>query len=273
MAKAKTSRKPKAPRIEPKPIRMQKAPAPRPIQTYAELGAFFAEQRKEAKLTMQKVSEDTRIRLQYIKDIERGDFGRLPADIYTRAYLKSYAKCVGADAVKVLELYESIGKGISTENIEPKQEKSQEKVKALPQQDDESKPGMRLVIITLAAAAIAYGIWYNFRLKEIPAPIVVPAETAIKQPESIAHEIVLLALKDTEVKITVEGKEGMRKLTAGETFALPDVITQVTLEASDPTALEIYLDGEAVPTPAPSGDNGKYIVIDVSTPKSAPDAH
>ncbi len=271
MATAKTSRKPRESVVEAKPPRMQKQPGQ--VQTHADLGAFLAEHRKEAKLSIQKVSEDTRIRLQYIKDIERGDFGKLPANIYTRAYLKSYARCVGADTAKVLEAYDMVGAGVAGEEDMREKERASEKTKAAAHHDA-FKPSRVIVVIALAAAALVYAAWRHFRFDgEVPAPTVAAApEIAPKEPERIAHEIVLLALKDTEIKIIAEGQEVIRKLAAGDVHALPDA-TQATLEALDPAALEIYLDGQAVPTPARSGENGKIIVLDVNTLAPAPVIH
>ena len=57
-------------------------------------------------LTLDDVSQVTKISLKNLEAMEKGDFQYLPPPVYTRAYIKSYAKLLGLDESQLLSRYE-----------------------------------------------------------------------------------------------------------------------------------------------------------------------
>jgi cytoskeletal protein RodZ len=57
-------------------------------------------------LTLAQISETTRIGTRFLKAIESDDFGVLPEGIYTRSFIRSYAKQVRMDEELALQLYQ-----------------------------------------------------------------------------------------------------------------------------------------------------------------------
>ncbi len=60
--------------------------------------------REARKMSVDDVAAATRIRTDYIRAMDDGQFHRLPASIYARGFVKIYAECVGLDAVELLKL-------------------------------------------------------------------------------------------------------------------------------------------------------------------------
>jgi cytoskeletal protein RodZ len=54
---------------------------------------------------LERVSEATRIRTRYLKALERHDWKALPADVFTRGYLRTYAQYLGLDPEHLLKAY------------------------------------------------------------------------------------------------------------------------------------------------------------------------
>ena len=54
----------------------------------------LAEIRRSRKISLETIAAETRIRLDYLKAIESGDFGKLPGGIYTTSYIRQYARLI-----------------------------------------------------------------------------------------------------------------------------------------------------------------------------------
>ena len=75
-------------------------------------------QRNVKKITLEEVSEYTKINIKYLDALENGDFSVLP-NVYSRLFLRSYCDYIGADYKKALDEYEiyTVGDRVKT-NIE-----------------------------------------------------------------------------------------------------------------------------------------------------------
>ena len=70
-------------------------------------GRYLQAARLEKKISLEQVSQQTRIGLGNLLLIEQEDFEQLPAEVYVKGFLRSYAKAVGADGDEVIRRYES----------------------------------------------------------------------------------------------------------------------------------------------------------------------
>lgn len=55
---------------------------------------------------LRDIAEATRIRIAYLKAIEDFDFKHLPVEVYSRSYIRDYARYLGVDPNGILEAYE-----------------------------------------------------------------------------------------------------------------------------------------------------------------------
>jgi cytoskeleton protein RodZ len=79
-----------------------------PIKNLNHSGAISMQAiRLEKKISLEQVSQQTRIGLGNLLLIEQEDHERLPAEVYVKGFLRAYAKSVGADGDEVIRRYES----------------------------------------------------------------------------------------------------------------------------------------------------------------------
>ncbi|OAQ20461.1 helix-turn-helix domain-containing protein [Thermosulfurimonas dismutans] len=72
------------------------------------LGQYLREAREMRGLSLEEVAQETKINKVFLEALENEDWDSLPAEIYVRGYLRSYAEAVGLDPKEVLLRYDSI---------------------------------------------------------------------------------------------------------------------------------------------------------------------
>ena len=84
------------------------------------IGQRLKAEREDQRLTLQKVFEATRIRVQYLQALEADDLSVMPSPVQARGYLRNYAEFLGFDVEQMLrELQEINGQLASEEVIGP----------------------------------------------------------------------------------------------------------------------------------------------------------
>ncbi len=68
-------------------------------------GRELKQLRERMGLELQTVSKETKISLKILESLEEENFEKLPALVYLKGFLKSYAQCLGLDPHKVVEGY------------------------------------------------------------------------------------------------------------------------------------------------------------------------
>lgn len=70
------------------------------------LGERIKRVRRKKKISLAKMEGLTKIRSRYLEAIERGEYQRLPGDIYVKGFLRTIAKTLNMDGVKLVNLYQ-----------------------------------------------------------------------------------------------------------------------------------------------------------------------
>lgn len=70
------------------------------------LGEKMKKLRHAKRVTLQQVSRHTKIQQRYLEDLEDGSYDDLPADVYVRGFLRSYADYFSVSDVTLIRLYE-----------------------------------------------------------------------------------------------------------------------------------------------------------------------
>lgn len=73
----------------------------------SELGEVLRRTRLEKGITLDEMSEATKIQKKYLQAIEDGNLDQLPGSFYARAFIKNYAEYVGLDSNELLHQYMS----------------------------------------------------------------------------------------------------------------------------------------------------------------------
>lgn len=61
------------------------------------VGEFFRQVRETKGLTVDEVASKTRIRADFVKALEEGNFAKLPDQVFARGFVRSYARSLGLD--------------------------------------------------------------------------------------------------------------------------------------------------------------------------------
>ena len=99
------------------------------------IGQQLKSKREGERLTLEKVFEATRIRIQYLQALETDDLSVLPSSVQARGYLRNYAEFLGLDFEQMLEEMHNI----SAQHATPQIIGPADSLSSIPQQDGESR--------------------------------------------------------------------------------------------------------------------------------------
>jgi len=70
-------------------------------------GWSLASIRTNKGISLEEISENTKIKVSTLRALEAGEFDSLPGGIYNISYIRQYARAVGADESSLVEIYRS----------------------------------------------------------------------------------------------------------------------------------------------------------------------
>jgi cytoskeleton protein RodZ len=79
----------------------------KPEKEFFSFGRYLQSARMEKKISLEKVSEETRIAIRNLQLIEKEDLEALPAEVFVRGFLRAFARAIGADAGEAVKLYDA----------------------------------------------------------------------------------------------------------------------------------------------------------------------
>lgn len=87
------------------------------------LGEQLKKSRRDLKLSVDNVSESTRIPSKYLYWLENGEYEKMPADVYIKGFIGKYAKVLNLDKEELIKIYleetEELNKARSKKNVIP----------------------------------------------------------------------------------------------------------------------------------------------------------
>lgn len=69
------------------------------------LGSYLRREREHRQISLAELAQTTRIPIRILEQLESDDHARLPADVFVRGFLRSYARVLGVDEQHVLARY------------------------------------------------------------------------------------------------------------------------------------------------------------------------
>lgn len=87
------------------------------------LGKILKETRLSLGLSLQKCSRVLKIQQKYLERLERGLYDKLPADVYTKNFVKKYARLLKLDAEQIIPYYHrerELDERLRTQKISPR---------------------------------------------------------------------------------------------------------------------------------------------------------
>jgi cytoskeleton protein RodZ len=68
--------------------------------------AWCVESLRKAKgISLEEISQETKLKLTTLQAIEKGNFGQLPGGVYNISYIRQFARAIGADEAVLVQLY------------------------------------------------------------------------------------------------------------------------------------------------------------------------
>lgn len=169
------------------------------------LGEKLRKFRAEYHVTLPDVAKYTGIRKEYLEYLEAGAYEKLPADVYLRGFLRSYAHCLGVDPKSLVRLYErerSIAKNLGKE---PENTVSAPRRRRISFASFVVTPTIMIgVLATLLVLGISGYLYREFRLF-VSEPFLIVTEPANGQ-EVRGDETVVVGKTDRDAKLSLNGQ-------------------------------------------------------------------
>jgi cytoskeletal protein RodZ len=167
------------------------------------LGEKLKKLRSERRISLSEVSRFTKIQVKYLEYLEEGNYGKLPADVYAKGFLRNYAEFLGVDENVLIKLYEK-EKGIQR-NIEEKKHKiNYRDLKPKPIKISSFVLTPRLAIITLIVILVLVGVFYLYRevgsFAEAPKLVILSPENNYN---ASGNSVTVEGTTDPDVKIYI----------------------------------------------------------------------
>ena len=141
------------------------------------VGYTLRQERERQELSIEDIEQGTSIRALYIEAIENGEYDQLPGTVYTKGFIKNYAKFLGMDADAVVkefvadiaELTAEAEAKAAAENAAENPDKPAEVKPVKPEKkplghsiadaQNRSSSGMLIIAAVVLIAALAGGAW------------------------------------------------------------------------------------------------------------------
>jgi cytoskeleton protein RodZ len=150
------------------------------------MGSFGENLRREREMrgvTLQEISAATKISVRFLKSIENEEFSRLPGGIFSRSFVRAYARYLGLDEDPLLEEYQQAAKAkadVDLSQFSPP--------KAFSRPERHSRHALWAVVIAVGLLALGFTLWrHSHRPLQVPvatksAPAGSPAPPTVSSP-------------------------------------------------------------------------------------------
>jgi len=234
-------------------------------------GRYLQSIRHEKKISLEKVSQETRIAVRNLKLIEKEDLEALPDEVFVKGFLRAFARAIGADGDEAVRLYRARLnmeiKLASAGNFSPKSSLT---------------PWRNLILSITALLALIivslYGVSYfqhqtsahqggeapsesNSLQETLPRDQKVTSAKNESTPKAFQKLVLQIsAMEDTWIKVIVDNLDPKEyNLLSGEVIEV-EASTGYNLLIGNAGGLELKLNGEPIKI---HGKNGEVVNIEL----------
>lgn len=201
--------------------------------TSDEFGPWLRRQREIRQIELQEIADRTKISVRYLRAMEQDRFDLLPGAVFTRGFLREYARYVGLNPDEVVNFYLSTREDDSNDGEDESETPARKS----------GFPVWRIVLGILLLAAVVFLGWFLFRYvsgdsadDEPP-----PARAAAPAPSTEAPEPAEPAPRPVSTPPGEPG--GTRGAAESQTAGSVDAALEVTLDFREDCWLEARIDG------------------------------
>jgi len=154
------------------------------------LGLFLRNERIKAGLDYKHIFNITRLQPHILNALEDEDWDNLPSPVLVKGFIRTYAKTIGLDETKALNLYEDYFK---SQHSEPPKSLKQVKNKMwLP----------AAVTISFLTVICVYYVWAGYPFHQVPFSDIVINKELIDDPGNIHKPDEKLSTKNNKIKLS-----------------------------------------------------------------------
>ncbi|MFZ3123237.1 MAG: RodZ domain-containing protein [Thermodesulfovibrionales bacterium] len=254
-------------------------------------GEILKKKREELGYNLKEIAKTLRIRSDYLKAIEEGTFEKLPVEVYTKGYIREYAKFLKTDPEIVIKAY--------IEKISPPAiEKQPDPITPAENTVKEEKTDKRYsaTAITLSAVAVAAlltvlslfvfapeGPKTPLPEKTAPTPPTLQPSSPVQEKENTEkakteaaanpqvektakeHSLEILASDKTWILVTIDNTETKEMLLNKGESAKLSAKDGFSLKIGNAGGIKLIFDGNDMGVP---GENGKVITLNLPSDKN-----
>lgn len=204
------------------------------------LGEYFRKAREAQGLTIEQVAATTRIQESYLQALEEERFQALPEKVFTKGFVRTYARTLGLDEEEALRRF-----AISAGTYYQKEEEEQQQVLQREEETRRSKTNRNAVIIL--TGVILIGLFFLLPKEQSPPPSSGPAKESkapsVSNSQSQRVEPEKKATDETQAIIpadaqSTQGPASAKSLqdvtTPKPSSSRPEVTTQTATRVSPP---------------------------------------
>lgn len=227
-------------------------------ERFTTIGEELRRERELREITLQEISEDTKISIRNLKAIEDNEFHRLPGGIYTKNFIRAYCRYLGINEEQMVNHY--------LYQTSPRKEPPAR----LDGPGEPPSRALRLVTVAVAgtllaagAAALVWSIvnrpeWFGFA--RVPAPAA--AASGADRPAAAPLGFHFLAVEDTWIDLVVDGRPRMsRILKRGQDFEV-EASDAIVLAVQNAGALQWRINGRQARPLGAEGEVVKDFTVD-----------
>lgn len=115
------------------------------------IGTYLKRQREMRKVSLEEISQLTKISLKCLKAIEEDDWKSLPGDVFAKGFVRSYSKVIGLNADEAQLQFEEYLRTVADASPEKK-----DKIRWLKASGLQLKPWVFLVLLMVFVIVAAY---------------------------------------------------------------------------------------------------------------------
>jgi cytoskeleton protein RodZ len=261
---------------------------PQPHDPASQLASFGEDLRREREIrgiSLKEIADATKISKRFLEAIERNDHKTLPAPVFTRGFVREYARYVGLNAEEMVNRYNFAAANDDRIEKPPQVAKYAE---TLPRDISPRPPAKRglpsafarvdrniffAIVIIVALAGVAYWAVQRNRQEQITETAAIPVTTraAVARPAAPAPKPpddsrLLLGVEAREkcwIELEADGDRVMKaEMAAGErrNFEADQQFRFVVI--GNAAGLSLTLNGETVPSLGDQGDTLRNLIFD-----------
>jgi cytoskeleton protein RodZ len=226
------------------------------------VGPALRKAREHRALTLDEAGRDTKLRVAQLQALESEDFDALGGEVYARASLRTYAVYLGLNPDKVMSAYVRHAEDPEPPPRPRKLGRVERAIAATRVRDNQ-----RFLLIAAAVLVVVLLIFGLLsRGKDAPPPATGPVVTPTAVPSDQFFDVTLVALRRTQVTVSVDGQVSDNTMTKGEQLSFMPT-TRFVVKGADGAAVQLLVAGNDLGAPGQPGADWvrSYTYQEVST--------